>query len=224
MKCPKIEFGRWPLGCATLLVLCSCISAAPVTPNIAPAPTAPRATVMSPTILASATAEHRSVPEDLRSVPTLQMAAEVTVTIPLAIEFTAPPRQDSRLDPFLAELTAAYRAGDRDRLAALGGNPHVDLAAGTVRVILELARDPEARPGTPTVEVITTEGGQRVEIHHAPPVAIRPDLAAAIAATGAIYETANGDLVQVLAPFASLEALAALPDVRMVRLPYPAGR
>lgn len=53
---------------------------------------------------------------------------------------------------------------------------------------------------------------------------IRPHLAAAIAATGAIYETANGDLVQVVAPFASLEALAALPDVRMVRLPYPAGR
>lgn len=118
----------------------------------------------------------------------------------------------------------AYQAGDRDRLAVLGGNPHVDLAAGTVRVILEMDRDPEARPGTPTVEVITTESGQRVEIHHAPPVAIRPDLAAAIAATGAIYETANGDLVQVLAPFASLEALAALPDVRMVRLPYPAGR
>lgn len=135
-----------------------------------------------------------------------------------------PSHRANRLEPFLAELAAAYRAGDGERLAALGGNPHIDLAAGTARVILEMDRDPEAQPGTPTVEVIVTEGGQRVEIHHAPPVAIRTDLAAAIAATGAAYETANGDLVQVLAPFGSLEALAALPDVRRVRLPYPAGR
>lgn len=137
---------------------------------------------------------------------------------------TQPQKESSRLESILAELLAAYRAGDDERLAALGGSPHTDLAVSTVRVILEMDRDPEARQaGPPVIEEVTLENGQKARIEHAPPIAIREDLAQAIAATGATYETAYENLVQVLAPFDSLEALAQIPDVRLVRLPYPAG-
>lgn len=130
----------------------------------------------------------------------------------------------SALESSLAQLFAAYSTGDLARLAAFAGQPHIDLAAGTVRVILELERSPEAHPAGPaSTAVVTVTGGQSATIEYAPAIAIRPDLAAAIAATGATYETAYGDWVQVLAPFASLPALASLPDIRIVRLPFPAG-
>ncbi|RIK26534.1 MAG: hypothetical protein DCC52_10185, partial [Chloroflexi bacterium] len=64
--------------------------------------------------------------------------------------------------------------------------------------------------------------GRTVEIQREPPIAIRADLAQAIAATGAVYETAYQNQVQVLAPFASLEALTKIPGARFVRLPYAA--
>lgn len=217
---------RWIAGCTAFLTLCSCVSVAP-TPIVHESTSAPRGsgtTIVSATIPTPVTTDPEFLSEGSRSVPTSPPIAVITVSPQPAIASTASRHQASRLEPFLSELVAAYRAGDRNRLAEFGGNPHVDLAAGTVRVIVEMDRNPEARPGTPTVEVIITETGQRVEIHHAPPVEIRPDLAAAIAVTGALYETATGDLVQVVAPFSSLEALAALPDVRIVRLPYPAGR
>ncbi len=219
----------WLIGCVALMMLSRCMAVAPAAQQITQAPTASRApTPFLPPSL-SATADQRLTPERVQPTPTSgPTAAFVGPTLQASnasetgAVSTMPSRQAARMEPFLAELVAAHRAQDRERLAALAGNPHIDLAAGTVRVILELDRDPEARPGTPTVETVITESGQRIEIHHAAPVAIRSDLAAAIAATGATYETANGDLVQVVAPFASLEALAALPDVRMLRLPYPA--
>ncbi len=128
------------------------------------------------------------------------------------------------LDDTLAQLVAAFRAGDSERLAALAGNRHIDLAAGTVRVILEMARDPEAhQAGTPIVEEVKGADGQVTQIVHLAPIAIREELAQAIAATGATYETATESLVQVLAPFGSLEALARIADVSRVRLPSAGG-
>ena len=156
------------------------------------------------------------------ALPAVAPAVEArgVTSTPSAGQPAAPPALESTL----AQLFAAYSTGDPARLAAFAGQPHIDLAAGTVRVILELERSPEAHPAGPAAtEVITATGGQPTIIEHAPPIAIRPDLAAAIAATGATYETAYGDWVQVLAPFASLPALASLPDVRSVRLPFPAG-
>lgn len=226
MGWPVMRSCFWLASCAVLLVLSGCgvITSVPQYATQGPTAFAPAVVPVTPPMPARSV--QRPTPEhpqpSLTSPPTV-VAALTPPPKAISEPHTPSPRQPTRLEPFLAELAAAYRAQDRDRLAALSNHPHVDLAAGTVRVILELDRDPQARPGTPTVEIITTESGQRVEIQHAPPVAIRADLAAAIAATGATYETANGDLVQVLAPFASLEALAALPDVRLVRLPFPAG-
>ena len=171
-----------------------------------------------------------SAPQAPALTATGQPALALTATAALAGPSTAPaamqPRKKtSRLESILAELLAARRAGDSERLAALGGSPHIDLAANTVRVILEMDRDPEAhQAGPPVIEEVTLENGQKARIEHAPPIAIRGDLAQSIAATGATYETAYENLVQVLAPFDSLEALAQIPDVRLVRLPYPAGQ
>jgi len=141
----------------------------------------------------------------------------------------APPPVDQcvfpRLESRLAELYLAAAAGDEESLAAFAGQEHVDLAAGTVRVILEMDVDPEAHQAGPaTVETVVLADGQTVQIEHAPPVAIRPDLAAAIAAAGATYETAYEDWVQVLAPFTRLGALSEIEGVRYVRLPLPAQR
>ncbi len=127
------------------------------------------------------------------------------------------------LQPILSDLATAQAKGDRAALATFAGERFVDLAAGKVRVVLEMAADPDARPlSPPTVEKVAVPGGQTAEVYHAPQVAIRRELAAAIAATGAVYETANGSLVQVLAPIGALPALARLPGVRLVRLPFPA--
>ncbi len=156
--------------------------------------------------------------------PVQQVPAEAGVVAPTPAPGVREGSTIPHLDSYLAKVYAASLAGDSAALAALGGNPNVDLAAGTVRVILEMDRSPEAHQAGPgVVEVVTLADGRKVEIQHAPPIAIRDDLAQAIAATGATYETAYEDLVQVLAPFGSLPGLAQIPDVRLVRPPLPAG-
>ncbi len=219
------------VGCVVLLTVSGCGPMTEFPPSVATTEVSKPRISFSPVITSESPTLPQATVLPLATIVAAPQPVESTytpVSSELPGEFSAAgveaTRQAGRLEPLLAELAAAHRERDLVRLAALGGNPHVDLAAGTVRVILELDRDPEARPGTSTVEVITTENGQRIEIHHAAPVAIRPELAAAIAGTGAVYETAHENLVQVSAPFGSLEALAALPDVRRVRLPYPAGR
>lgn len=127
------------------------------------------------------------------------------------------------LDGQLSQLAAAYQKGDQAALAAFAGERHVDLAQGSARVILEMAVDPQAQAvGGPTYQQVALPGGRMATVEHAPRVAIRAELAAAIAATGATYETAYERWVQVLAPFDSLEALARLDGVAYVRLPFPA--
>ncbi len=160
--------------------------------------------------------------------PSLGQVTATQVALPLdAAAIQAVPRStkamDPHLDPALARLHAAYQSGDDETLASLAVQPHIDLEAKSARVILEMDRSPEARTaGAPHVEVTTLESGQELRIVHAPPVAIRSDLAGAITATGATYETAHADSVQVLAPFTSLQMLAEIPGVRLVRLPFPA--
>ena len=128
-----------------------------------------------------------------------------------------------RLEDALAQLVAARRAADSAKLSALAANPHMDLAGESVRVILEMAIPIEAQTVTgSTQEVIELPTGQRATIEHAPSVSINPIMAAMIEGTGATYETAYANLVQVLAPFGSLEPLSDLPGVSYVRLPYPA--
>lgn len=128
---------------------------------------------------------------------------------------------DPVLQGSLAQLVAAKSTGRADKLATLAGLSHVDLAAGTSRVILEMAVSPEARTtGKPAREMLVTPDGGVAERYSAPQVVIRADLAAAIAATGASYETAYEDWVQVLAPIGSLPDLARIAGVRVVRLPY----
>ena len=99
----------------------------------------------------------------------------------------------------------------------------MDPAAAAVRVILEMNESPAAHAvGRPGLETVTLPDGRTAQITHTPPITIRQDLAEAIAAAGATYETAYENWVQVLAPLASLEALAQIPGVRIVRLPFPA--
>lgn len=139
------------------------------------------------------------------------------------IELTRSKDAPAGIESALAQLSAAYQEDDASRLATFSGDPNVDLTANTARVILEMAVDPEARPAGKTVaEVTTLEDGRRVTIEHAPQVAINSVLADAIAATGATYETAHENLVQVLAPIEALATLAQIPGVSWMRLPYPA--
>ena len=127
-----------------------------------------------------------------------------------------------KLDSTLAQLAAASEAEDTQALAAFAGMQHVDVAAGGARVILEMDADPEAHPGgTPSYETVTLANGQTATIEHAPRVSIRLDLAHAIAATGARYESAYASWVQVWAPFSSLRSLGKIEGVRTVRLPFP---
>ncbi len=143
---------------------------------------------------------------------------EVTPGVPLRDSETTIPGLESRL----ALLYNAERTGDAEQLATLAGERHIDLQNRTARVILEMESDPGAQPaGEMTVETVARENGGTAQIRHAPPVAIRPGLEKAIAATGATYETAYENWVQVLAPIASLEQLTRVPDVGFVRLPYP---
>ncbi len=125
------------------------------------------------------------------------------------------------MESTLAQIAAAAAAGDQAVLATFDGTRHVHVAQGTARVILEMDVDPQAQAvGGPTYETVALPNGQLATIEHAAQIALRPDLAAAIAATGATYETAYENWVQVLAPFASLEALSKIDGVRYVRLPF----
>ena len=129
----------------------------------------------------------------------------------------------SALEDSLAQLYAAYKAGDSDKLATFAGQHHVDLAGATVRVILEMAESPEPQAvGGPSLETVALPDGRVAQIYRAPRIAIRQELADAIIAAGATYETAYENWVQVLTPLASLQALARVPGVRYVRLPFPA--
>jgi hypothetical protein len=159
-------------------------------------------------------------------LPPQPSTLSVAVDKPVAAvaEFSPPAREvtgNPVLQDSLAKLVAAQSTEGPGRLAALAGLPHVDLAAGAARVILEMAVSPEARiAGRPTRHVLVTPAGGMAERYDAPQVVIRDDLASAITATGATYETAYKDWVQVLAPIGSLEALARMPGVRAVRLPF----
>lgn len=128
----------------------------------------------------------------------------------------------ARLEYRLRVLADAFQAGDAATLQTYANQPHINLAEGTVRVILEMQVDPQARPdGPPRAESIAAGQGQHVTLYHAPRVLIEPALARAIAATGATYETAYANWVQVVSPLTTLPALAALPGVERVRLPFP---
>ncbi len=162
-----------------------------------------------------------------RDGPVAAQAIKVTATAleaPAAVaEGQRLKEAHPRLESILAQALEAARAGDRERLATFSGERHLDIAQGTARVILHMARDPEARPaGPPTIEIVALPDGRQARIEHAPRMAIRQDLANALATAGATFETAHGDLVQVSAPLLALERLANLPDVAYVRLPYPA--
>jgi hypothetical protein len=128
-----------------------------------------------------------------------------------------------KLQPRLAQLYQSAALSKGPSLDEFDKQDHIDVATGMARVILEMDVDPQARmAGAPTIEKVTLASGRTARIEHAAPTAIRSDLAAAVAATGATYELAVDDLVQVLAPFRSLKALSEIPGVRRVRLPYPA--
>lgn len=153
-----------------------------------------------------------------------------TLTLPPGAEIAPAPQAAGpgipRLAPALAQLAAAQGTAQPAAgidAPAVSGSPFIDLAAGTARVILEMDVDPAAQTAAPAAAEAAVADGARAILQQAPRVTIRAGLAAAIAGTGAVYETAYLDAVQVLAPFASLEALAAIPGVRTVRLPFPAA-
>jgi hypothetical protein len=128
-----------------------------------------------------------------------------------------------KLEPQLAVLYEWAALSKGRSLDEFAKQDHIDMAAGMARVILEMDIDPQARlAGAPTVEKVMLPDGRTARIEHAAPTRIRSDLAQAIVATGASYELAVGDLVQVLAPFRSLKALSEIAGARRVRLPYPA--
>jgi hypothetical protein len=164
--------------------------------------------------------------EDRRAGQMLSaMEAGTTPVSAMVVEEVSQGDKDAipGLESGLVRLYRAALAGDQDTLATFAGQRHIDLASGTARVILEMDASPEAQSvGGPVIETIALEDGRTVQIEHAPRIAIRPDLAAAIAATGATYETAYQNWVQVLAPFTSLESLTQIAGVRYVRLPFPA--
>lgn len=152
-----------------------------------------------------------------QSVPMGDVTAEVVIEAPR--DETNYPKLESQLE----QLYESAVLGKGRELETFAGQRHIDLAAGTVRVILEMDVDPEAHQSGPAwIETVPLGNGQTAQIEHAPPIAIRPDLLAAIEAAGATYETAYQNWVQVLAPFRSLVALSEIPGVARVRLPYPA--
>jgi len=158
-------------------------------------------------------------------IPPASTATRVIQNTPVRAAALSPAAKLNipKLQDRLTLILLAYRADDKTGLAAFGGDRNIDLDANAVRVILEMDIDPEAHvAGAPQVETVTLSDGRTVEIQREPPIAIRADLAQAIAATGAVYETAYQNQVQVLAPFASLEALTKIPGARFVRLPYAA--
>lgn len=141
---------------------------------------------------------------------------------------TAPERAPSRpsslagLQDELAQLVAAHKSGDQTKLRSYSQDQNIDLANNRIRVILEMDVSPDAHPtGAPKIETVQQSDGKSARIERAPAIAIRPALAREIAATGAVYETAYQNLVQVSAPIEALEALTKISGVRYVRLPYP---
>ncbi len=153
------------------------------------------------------------------NVVALPAGANVVDVTPDRTVTNAYPNIESRL----AQMMAAARAGDQAQLATFAGERYLDVAQQTARVILQMSRSPEAHAiGGPTYEVVTQPNGATATIVHLAQTAVRAELAAAIAATGATYELAVDNLVQVLAPLDSIEALSKIADVAYVRLPYPA--
>lgn len=138
-------------------------------------------------------------------------------------DIPAPQKNVSGLADQLAQMAAAAKSGETAKLGTFSANQFVDLTNQRVRVILEMSENPNAHIASASnVETVKLSDGKTAQIQHAPAIAIRPALAQSIAATGAVYETAYQSLVQVAAPFNSLEALAKISGVRYVRLPYPA--
>lgn len=127
------------------------------------------------------------------------------------------------LETSLAQLYAAFEAGDETALAVFAEQHHINLERGDVTVILEMAHDPQAHVKSISLpENISLPDGRAAQVFHASPANLRPDLSQSIAAAGAVYQSAYQNWVQVQAPFASLPALAQAPGVRYVRLPFPA--
>ena len=152
------------------------------------------------------------------SVPQTEDAVQAADEEPVVDE-TDYPRLESQLE----QLYEAAVLGTGEPIDTLSGLRHIDLQAGTARVILEMTIDPEAHQAGPAwIETIDLGNGQTTQVEHAPPIAIRADLLSAVEAAGARYETAYQSLVQVLAPFGSLVALSEVPGVARVRLPYAA--
>lgn len=100
--------------------------------------------------------------------------------------------------------------------------PYPSSGDESVRVILEVDSEPVTDTLDPPIPEIVTQPEGEITIWHAAPVAIDPDLQAAIESTGATYETAHDQWVQITAPVGALAALAELPEVRRVRFPLAA--
>lgn len=150
-------------------------------------------------------------------------AAAFNIAPSVLPSISRPAKNVSALQDQLAQMSAAAKSGEAAKLNSFSASQFVDLANKQVRIVLEMDADPDAHVArAPTIETVELSGGKTAQIQHAPAIAIRPALAQAIVATGATYETAFQNLVQVLAPFTSLEALAKISGVRYVRLPYPA--
>lgn len=152
-------------------------------------------------------------------------AQEIPAAALSAPTITSPRKSSiSGLEDGLAQLVAARQAGDQTKLSAYAQDRNIDLANNRVRVILEMDVSPGAHPANgPRIETVQLPDGKTAQIQHAPAIVIRPALAQAIEATGARYETAYQNWVQVLAPIDGLEALTKISGVRYVRLPYPAA-
>ncbi len=146
-----------------------------------------------------------------------RLEGSIEVAEPPAVHKDSYPKLESRL----AQLYESAVLGTGRPLETFAGQRHIDLEAGSARVILEMDADPGAhQAGAAQIETITGDGGT-ITVQHAPLIGIRADLESAIAATGATYETAYKTMVQVLAPFRSLPALGDIPGVRLVRYPFP---
>jgi len=142
----------------------------------------------------------------------------------IVVEVSARPQTAvPGLEDTLAQIYQAYRARDAETLATFAGLRHIDLKAQTARVVLVMAKDLSDELTLRTVvETVTLEDGRLAQIQHGQVSGIPPDLLAALTRLGVVYETAYRDLVQVVAPFDSLAALAQIEGVTYVRLPLDA--
>ena len=152
------------------------------------------------------------------AVPDAARANSAALDTPSPGNKTASSKLTSPLD----QIDAAFRSGDSAALNRFAGERAVDLKKNQVRVILEMDVSPDVHAVPGPKETVILSDGRQVEVQQGSTITIRADLAAAIAAAGATYETASGEAVQVLTPFSSLQALAAIPGVRIVRLSYQA--